>query len=120
MPECSDTGNFIRNLGVRYPCIRTVVESEPVLQRSVTAVGVGAAERKRRRDQSALCGALQKRDIAHIVEQGWMPGTVSEDQKLDCKFDIDQTATIVLEVKELRPIGVTRSHLMAHIQNCLR
>jgi hypothetical protein len=91
-----------------------------VLQRSVTTVGVTGRLSKRRRDQSAPRGPFQKGDVADIIEQLRVSGTVSKDQELDRKFDIDQATPIVFEIKEFGPIWMARGNLMAHVQNLAR
>jgi hypothetical protein len=60
-----------------------------MLQGAVTAVGVGSLLSQLGGDQTALCGSLEQGDVAHIVEQCRIPGTVSQDQKLNRKFNVN-------------------------------
>ena len=90
------------------------VQARAVLQPAHVAVGVGRSLAHAGRQQAHALGAVQQRDVAHVVGELGVARGVHEHQVLHHKLHIDHAAGAVLDVKAALGHRVRLAHALAH------
>ena len=101
LPQCQNRRLFVqapRSIYLRGLLIQTRL----VLNFAQLSIGVGRRVADAGRQQTALLGALEQGDIAHVVAQPRMTGRICKHQILHRKLDIHHPARAVFDVKQAR------------------
>ena len=99
------------------PRVRSARETDLMLEAAEFTIRIGRGERDRHRNERALGGDPEERDVADVARQRGVLVRERKHEKLDRELDVHHAAGVVLQVERGGTVRMTRRHLAPHLDD---